>query len=77
VLCAVCCWQIKELAARKEKLSAISEQLQESRDRTAAALAKLREQYETMAADNTQLRSANAELKALIDGLKARLNLSA
>lgn len=55
----------------------MSEQLQESRDRTAAALGKLREQYETMAADNTQLRSANAELKALIDGLKAHLNLSA
>lgn len=52
------------------------QQLQESRDRAAAALAKLKGTYETITAQNKQLKADNAELRALIDGLKSQVDLN-
>lgn len=69
------CSQIKGLTDKKERLSTALQQLQASRDKAAAALAKLRGAYETMAADNNKLRSDNAELQGLIKGLKQQLRL--
>lgn len=67
--------QIKDLAAKKQKLTAMLQQLQESRDKAAAGLSKLRSSYETMAADNERLRADNKEIRGLIDGLKQKLQL--
>lgn len=67
--------QIKGLTDKKERLSMALQQLQASRDKAAAALAKLRGAYETMAADNDKLRSDNAELQGLVEGLKQQLRL--
>jgi predicted phage gp36 major capsid-like protein len=67
--------QIKDLAVKKQKLTAMLQQLQQSRDKAAAALAKLKSSYETMAADNERLRADNKEFQGLIDGLKQKLQL--
>jgi chromosome segregation ATPase len=67
--------QIKGLTDKREKLSTALQQLQASRDKAAAALAKLKGAYETMAAENHKLRSNNAELQGLIDGVKQQLHL--
>jgi predicted phage gp36 major capsid-like protein len=67
--------QIKDLAVKKQKLTVMLQQLQQSRDKAAAALAKLKSSYETMAADNERLRADNKEFQGLIDGLKQKLQL--
>jgi flagellar biosynthesis chaperone FliJ len=68
--------QIKELAAKQIKLRTVVDQLQETRDKAAAALAKLRDSFETMAAKNKQLREDNDDMKAQIAVLKQRADIN-
>jgi cell division protein FtsB len=74
----LCCavLQIKELAVKQEKLRIVVDQLQESRDKAAAALAKLKDSFETMAANNKRLREDNDDIKAQIACLKQQVDIN-
>jgi len=65
--------QIKELTTKRSSLQAALKQLQESSDKAAAALAKLKAAYETITSENDKLRQDNDELKSMIENVQQKL----
>lgn len=63
--------QIAQLTNKQQRLQAVLSELQESRDKAAAALAKLCSRLDDMAKDNMRLRTENEDLHCKISTLKS------